>query len=316
LIIPGGMTRSRKRGIGLATEWRVGAGAGADFTTLQAAFDAVAAGDSEPTRIHLEAGVYREKLNLSVGKTVHLVGEGALRTRIEWDDYANKLHGDGAPYGTFRTPSFTIAADDTVLQDLTIANTAGPRSQVGQAVALAVTGQRFFGSGLRLLGHQDTLFTGGSGHQYFRDCDIEGDVDFIFGPATAVFERCQVKSLGRGYITAASTPKEVDIGYLFWQCCLTGAGPASVYLGRPWRPYASVIFVETEMGDHILPQGWDNWRDEHNQETARYFEFGSFGLGAANARRPVWAHAYALAELPQRWQLREVLKHSGIGRFS
>ncbi|MBW7461731.1 pectin esterase, partial [Paenibacillus sepulcri] len=141
-------------------------------------------------------------------------------------------------------------------------------------------------------GNQDTLYTPGQGRQYYADSYIEGTVDFIFGSATAVFERCEIHSIRRhsGYVTAASTAEEQAYGYVFVNCKLTGTAPEhSVSLGRPWRPHAKVAFVRSWMDRHIRPAGWDNWRDPSREKTASFAEFGSTGPGARTESRAAWA---------------------------
>ena len=146
--------------------------------------------------------------------------------------------------------------------------------------------------GCRLLGHQDTVYTGkASSRVWFQDCYICGTTDFIFGPATAWFERCQIHSCADSYITAASTPQEVPYGYVFSHCRLTAdEGVTKVYLGRPWRPYAYTLFIYCELGNHIRPEGWENWRNPENERTARYYEYGNTGPGAAINGRVSWSH--------------------------
>ena len=295
----------------MGNEWMVGSGPDADFCTLQTAINAARGLGSEIT-IRIAKGTYREKVRVPAGVQVRLIGEGAENTRIEWNDYARKPHPDGQLFGTFRTPTLTIEADGVRMEDLTVANVSGPRSSAGQAIALAVTGDMVRCERVILLGQQDTLFTGGTGHQYFHACRIEGDVDFIFGPASVVFDRCLVRSTGRGYITAASTPKTSEMGYLFWQCRLLGPEEPSVYLGRPWRPYSSVTWVDTEMGAHIRPEGWDDWHDARNHETVRYREYGSFGPGARTSERVAWAAAEGREALPTAWERASVLEQWGF----
>jgi pectinesterase len=144
----------------------------------------------------------------------------------------------------------------------------------------------------RFIGNQDTLFTGGdNSRQYFENCYIEGTTDFIFGPATVVFDNCTIKSLTDSYITAASTPQHSTYGYVFLHCKLI-ADPATtkVYLGRPWRSYAATAFVDCELGPHILPVGWHNWNKPEAEKTARYAEYNSFGPGANPQMRAAWSH--------------------------
>ena len=255
-----------------------------EYRTIQEAVEAVRAFMDYTVTIYIKDGLYKEKLVIPCWvKNVQLVGESAEGTIITYDDHANidKM-------GTFRTYTVKVEGNDITFKNLTIENNAAP---LGQAVALHTEGDRLMFIHCRLLGNQDTIYTGREGTRLlFTDCYIEGTTDFIFGPATALFERCTIHSKRNSYITAASTPENVEFGYVFKNCKLTAApGVTKVYLGRPWRPYASTTFLNCEFGSHIRPEGWDNWRNKENEKTARYAEFGNTGEGAATAGRVKWA---------------------------
>ncbi|MBX9187598.1 pectin esterase [Bacteroides sp. K03] len=255
-----------------------------EYRTIQEAVEAVRAFMDYTVTIYIKDGVYKEKLVIpSWVKNVQLVGESAEGTIITYDDHANinKM-------GTFRTYTIKVEGNDITFKNLTIENNAAP---LGQAVALHTEGDRLMFIHCRFLGNQDTIYTGREGARLlFTSCYIEGTTDFIFGPATALFERCTIHSKRNSYITAASTPENVAFGYVFKSCKLTAApGVTKVYLGRPWRPYASTTFLNCEFGSHIRPEGWDNWRNEANEKTARYAEFGNTGEGAITTGRVKWA---------------------------
>ena len=133
--------------------------------------------------------------------------------------------------------------------------------------------------------------SGENSRQLYRNCYIEGTTDFIFGSATALFENCTIHSKSDSYITAASTPQWVEYGFVFKDCKLT-ADPAvsKVYLGRPWRDFAKTVFIDTEMGAHIVPSGWHNWNREKAEQTVFYAESGSFGPGGNVDERVNWSH--------------------------
>ena len=255
-----------------------------DYRTLTEAMEGIRAFMDYTVTIYIKDGIYKEKLVIpSWVKNVQLVGESAEGTIITYDDHANinKM-------GTFRTYTIKVEGNDITFKNLTIENNAAP---LGQAVALHTEGDRLMFIHCRFLGNQDTIYTGREGARLlFTSCYIEGTTDFIFGPATALFERCTIHSKRNSYITAASTPENVAFGYVFKNCKLTAApGVTKVYLGRPWRPYASTTFLNCEFGSHIRPEGWDNWRNEANEKTARYAEFGNTGEGAVTAGRVKWA---------------------------
>ena len=265
-----------------------------DCRTLTEAVEAIRAFMDYKVTVHVKPGTYKEKLVVpSWLQNVEFVGENAENTFITYDDHARINN-----MGTFRTYTLKVEGNDITFRNLTIENNAEP---LGQAVALHTEGDRLRFINCRLLGNQDTVFTGAAGTcLYFKDCYIEGTTDFIFGPSTALFENCVLYSKRDSYITAASTPRDVEVGYVFVGCKLRAApGVDNVYLGRPWRPYAATVFIRCEMGKHICPAGWDNWRNPDNEKTARYGEYGNTGAGAAMQDRVKWIETLSPAKAGQ-----------------
>ena len=263
-----------------------------DFTTVQAAINAVPDyRKAGPTRIYIKKGIYKEKIVIAESKQgVQLIGEdGAVLT---YDDYAQKPNIFGEEKGTSGSGSIYIFGPDFLAENITFENTSGP---VGQAVACHVAGDRAVFRRCRFLGFQDTLYTFGENtREYYEDCYIEGTVDFIFGKATAVFNRCELRSKRTGgFLTAPATPQGSNYGYVFYDCKLTadeGVEPGSVWLSRPWRPYGKAVFIRCEMGQHIRPEGWNNWGKTDNERTAYYAEYQCYGKGADTSRRVAWSH--------------------------
>ncbi len=244
--------------------------------------------------ILVKPGIYRELVYVQREKRfVSLVGEDMEKTVLTFDLSATLPGPDDKPIGTFRTPTLVVDADDFTVENMTVENSAGPR---GQAVALRVDGDRTIFRRCRFLGWQDTILAN-RGRQYYEDCYIEGAIDFIFGGATAYFERCQLRVMGPGYITAASTPSTQPFGFVFSHCTITGANAdAKTYLGRPWREHAKTVFLHTEMSNAVQPAGWDNWRKPSAEKTTFYAEFGSTGLGASTAERVPWSKQLSATE--------------------
>ncbi|MGN1375921.1 MAG: pectinesterase family protein [Prevotella sp.] len=240
--------------------------------------------------IYVKNGVYKEKLIIPSWLTnIEICGEDAENTIITYDDHANiRLQSTGKPMGTFRSYTVKVEGSYITFTNITIENNA---ARLGQAVALHTEGDHLIFRGCRLLGNQDTIYTGvGNTKVYFENCYIEGTTDFIFGPSTAWFENCIIHSKINSYVTAASTPANVEYGYVFNKCKLTAAeGVNKVYLGRPWRPYAYTLFMNCDMGSHIVPAGWHNWGNASNEQTARYLEYSNVGPGAKCAERAVWS---------------------------
>lgn len=260
-----------------------------DFATVAEAIQAVPDHNPNTIVIYIKKGVYKEKLDIAATKTnISLLGEDVDQTILTYDDYASKKNSSGNNIGTSGSTSVFIRCSNFTAENITFENSSGP---VGQAVAVSVGGDRVFFKNCRFLGFQDTVYTfGNTNRQYFYRCYIEGTVDFIFGAATAVFEGCNIYCKRGGYITAASTPEGQKYGYVFINCKITGDAPEqSVYLGRPWRPYANVVFIKCHLPSIIKAEGWHNWGKESNQETAFYAEYANNGAGFIPAKRVAWS---------------------------
>lgn len=284
------------------------------FSTLQEAIDALPP-TQEPWVIRIFPGIYREKITL---QRSHLLIEGMgacpEETILSFDDYAFAPMEEGGRRGTFRSYSFLLDAGHVTLRNLTIENASGDELRAGQAIALYADGDVLTFVHCRFLGRQDTLFTGPlppkelqpggfigpkqfapriNGRHLYRDCYLCGNVDFIFGSATAYFENCTIESLGRGqdsaiggnvtavstqgeqihgYVTAPSTPEGQAHGYVFHNCrFLSRECPAeSVYLGRPWRDYGKAVFLDCILGAHIHTEGFHDWGKPKAHDTS-YF---------------------------------------------
>lgn len=271
------------------------------FTNVAQALQSIPQDNRELVTICIAPGVYHEKITIDKPFVIlEGMGKDSGETVLTYDDYANLEMEDKSKMGTFRSYSLLVDAHDVTLRNLTIENASGDSATHGQAIALYADGDRIFVDGCRLLGHQDTLFTGPlppkemvkdgfigpkqfapriNGRQYYKDCYICGDVDFIFGSASAYFENCTIESLRRfpdeqiqGYVTAASTPDGQEYGYVFARCrIVTGDCPKhSVYLGRPWRDYAKTVFIDCVIGEHIHPALFHDWNKEKARETVFY----------------------------------------------
>lgn len=262
---------------------------------LQKVFDAAAPGSV----IHLAPGVYRQKCVIRTPELT-ILGAGAGKTRLVFDDYARKRDELGFEYITFRTYTVAVCADGIHMQDLSIINDAGKPETKGQQVALSVLGTRFSMKDCTLTSTQDTLFLGplppdlierydgfladelrrgGEMTQRFDHCTVEGTVDFIFGCGNALFENCVICSLADarniGYIAAPAHSACQETGFCFLRCgltCTDGVMPGSIYLARPWRDYGMVRFEDCTYGDHIAPAGFDKWNGTQRDQTARFFE--------------------------------------------
>lgn len=285
------------------------------FKSIQEAIDFIYEDNDKRVAIFIKDGVYKEKLEIHKS-FISLIGADRNRVKITFDDSAKKLLGNGEKMGTFGSYSTIITGDSFQAKNITFENSAGSGTVVGQAVAVYVDADFAEFHNCSFLGSQDTLFTaplppkpiegdrfGGPrdglerkmGRSYFRNCYLEGDIDFIFGSAASVFQQCEIHSLDRsreinGYVTAVSTPAEEKFGYVFMDCRLTSNAAANtVYLGRPWRDYARTVFLNCWMGEHIKDEGWDNWDKPHAEKSTFYGEYNSRGPGGCMEKRVHWA---------------------------
>ncbi|KAI4976966.1 probable pectinesterase 29 [Hordeum vulgare subsp. vulgare] len=256
-----------------------------DFKSIQAAIDAVPFGNNQWIRVHVAAGTYTEKVVVPFNKSfVLLEGEGRLQTSIEWADHA------GGSSTTADTPTFASHADDFVARHITFKNTYDGVSQA-QAVAALVDGDRssFYGCGFFSV--QDTLCDM-SGRHYYENCVIGGAVDFIFGNARSIFQGCYLwtgkltKTLGSITAHGRDSDKD-DTAFVFKECKVGGLMP--IYLGRPWRDYARVIFYQTYMSIVVDRQGWDIWNSKGKEASLTMVESECKGAGSNTTERVPWA---------------------------
>ena len=263
----------------------VAADGSGDCTSVQQAIERVPEYNTHRFIIKIKPGVYKEQIKISQTKPfITFQGEDALRTRLTFNLSALTSGDTRLSYSAY------IGGSDFRAENITFENSYGTGSQ---AVAVYVNTDRVVFRNCRFLGWQDTLFAN-AGRQYYQNCYIEGHVDFIFGSATAVFENCTIHSKGQGYITAQWRLSDAETnGFVLLNCRLTGQDTGKgVYLGRPWRPYGRVVFIDCWMDAHIKPEGWDNWRDPAREKTARFAEYRSRGPGANPSARVSWSKQF------------------------
>lgn len=281
----------------------VAASGAADFRTIQQAIDHAPLEGPGRLVIAIQPGTYHERLVIPQDRPrVTLLGLGTAPS----DTVITYNMSAAAAGGTFLSSTVDVEGAEFEADNLTFENSYGKGSQ---AVALMLHSDRAVLRNCRFIGWQDTLYAA-TGRQFFDHCYIEGAVDFIFGNARAVFRDCEIRSVGAGYITAQSrTTPDAPTGFVFSHCKLTAApNVQKVYLGRPWRPYARVVFLDTEMGAHLDPAGWREWHpgETHSLDTASYAEFNSTGPGASRAARDSHTKFLAKAEA-QAFEAKEFL---------
>lgn len=245
----------------------------------------------------LDDGVYQGKFEIW-NSGIKIKAKNPRKAILSNKDYYHKIMPNHNECNTFNTFTLYIGGDDVILEDLTIKNEATPSNVYGQAVALHVDGNNFRCQNCSILSAQDTLFTGPMPKdlieryqgfypeerlkglpsvQCYENCIIAGDVDFIFGSATALFKNCDILSIERDgntptYVCAPSHPKELPYGYLFYQCNFKGT-KGLAYLGRPWRDYGCAAFILCNLGKHIHPLGFNKWNNTNRDKTARFYEY-------------------------------------------
>lgn len=273
-----------------------------DFLSVSDAVKYAAKGNET---IFVKKGIYKERVEITAPHA-ELIGEDAESTVITYDYYANMPMENGEKRGTFRSYTMLINTDNFLCRNITVRNDAGFGKDIGQAIAVYAEGDMISFENCRILGHQNTLFTGPlplkeiekggfrgptefaerkQGRQFYKDCYIQGDVDFIFGSAAAFFDNCELHSLDRGekingYVSAASTYEGAKYGHIFTNCRFTGeCAPSSVYLGRPWRDYAKTVLINCYFGRHICPEGFHDWNKTAARQTVGYCIYNCSGEG-------------------------------------
>lgn len=265
-----------------------------DYKSIQDAIDAMRVFPLAPITLYIKNGVYNEKIQLPSDNTdVTFIGENVDSTIIIFNDYSGR-----GKTNTFKSYTAKISGNRFTAENITFANSAGP---VGQAVALYVDADRAVFKNCKFLGNQDTMYLGGeNSRQFFIDCYIEGTTDFIFGPATALFEDCEIKCKTNSFITAANTPKGKKFGFVFLDCKIRAdSSVKKVYLGRPWRAYSNVVFIHCDLPKVIAPEGWNNWGNPENEKTAFYAEYKNTGEGSSTVKRATWSKQLSDKEADQ-----------------
>ena len=285
-----------------------------DFNSIQQAVDSIPAGT--PETIYIKKGIYKERVEVRKNN-ISFVGESTDDTIITESYYARMIMPDGSKRGTFRSYTFFVYADNFTASNLTFENAAGFGDEFGQAIAVYAEGDNITFSNCKILGHQDTLFTGPlpmkekqpggfTGptidgirrvvHQLYEDCYIAGEIDFIFGSATAYFKNCTLFALNRNqeinaFYTAPSTYEGQAFGYVFESCTFTGnCPPKSVALSRPWRIHAKTVLLNCSYSDQIIDKGFTDWNKPESHETVYYAEYNGHGEGFKPEKRAAYVH--------------------------
>jgi pectinesterase len=247
------------------------------FPTIQMALDhAPQPGPGGRVYLHIAPGIYHERVIVTQNRprtTMLGMGENPA------DVVITASQNTKSAGGTFFSSTVEIYESELEADNITFENTAG---NTGQAVAITVRSDRSVFKRCRFLGDQDTLFAD-FGRQYYVDSSIEGGVDFIFGNAAAVFDDNEIHIIRPGYLTAQSrTASDQPTGFVFLHSRVTAAdlGGKDFFLGRPWRPFSCVVFLDSEMTASLSPQGSSPWSKGASIQDEFYAERGSTGPGA------------------------------------
>ncbi|GMI71807.1 hypothetical protein like AT3G24130 [Hibiscus trionum] len=256
-----------------------------DFSTIQSAINSVPSKNGFWYCINVNPGTYREKVKIPNDKPfIMLKGSGQTKTKVVWNE----------PY--LPAPTFTSLADNIIVSSMSFVNTYnGPNSKNPRAPAVAamVNGDKTFFFQCGFSGVQDTLCDA-NGRHYFKECYIEGAVDFIFGNGQTIYEDCSIRYLGEmlppglaGYITAqARTSPAESNGFVFKNCNVYGKG--TTYLGRPWRDFSRVLFYNCKLSNVVHPSGWQPWRRVGKEQNLSFSEYKNYGAGADTSKRVKW----------------------------
>ena len=284
-----------------------------DYSSIQSAINSI---QNFPETVFIKKGIYKERVEIT-NSHITLIGEDVNETIITDDYYAEMPMDDGTKRGTFRSYTFFVNADHFSAFNLTFENSSGFGKDVGQAIAVYAEGDHITFKNCKMLGHQDTLFTGplplkerqpggfvgptefaprNIVHQLYEDCYICGEVDFIFGSATAYFKNCTLYALNRNeeinsFYTAPSTYENQKYGYVFESCNFTGNCPdRTVMLSRPWRIHAKVVLLNCTESKQITEIGFHDWNKPESHETSYYAEYNCTGDGYVPEKRPSYTH--------------------------
>ena len=285
-----------------------------DFTSLQAAIDAVPSNNDIRTVIYIKRGTYNTEKLIVPGDKINLtlIGESREETVISYHIYdcaQGKCPVEDAALWTgdnIRTSAtLTVMADGFRAENLTIENTAGP---VGQAQAITVRADRVEFVNCNLTGYQDTIYLWDAGKRsYFENCLVIGRTDYIYGGGISFFNNCEIRSWGGGWITAPSTPADQFYGFVFSECDITyvnnsprpGDDGSLFAMGRPWHNCPKVAWISCNISGMMDPLGWNTtWNMDYAPDSTglHLYEYGNIGKGADMSGRANWVGIRELSE--------------------
>ncbi|KAK7356160.1 hypothetical protein VNO80_15426 [Phaseolus coccineus] len=286
-----------------------------DFISLQAAIDSIPPNNTKWVKIQISAGTYKEKVQISVNKPcIFIQGQGKDVTTITFDDHL-------APN---TSSTFTSFSDNFVASDITFENSYGLQILEdlrnhkirydgirAPSLAARISGDKcaFFNCGF--VGFQDTLWDE-LGRHYFKDCMIEGAVDFIFGDGQSYYRDCVLNVTALGAITAQARSLDSEpTGFVFAGGSVIGNNTGNTLLGRGYRPCSRVIFYKTNLGSVVRPVGWHAWHSKDNVSCLFYSEILCSGPGSDTSQRVPWEKNLTLTQFAQNYSLQVFINSDG-----
>ncbi|KAL6652267.1 hypothetical protein ACP70R_011192 [Stipagrostis hirtigluma subsp. patula] len=301
----------------------VDAGGAGDFVSIQQAVDSVPVNNTMRVIMQINAGTYIEKVLVPATKPyITFQGAGRDVTVVEWHDRASDPGPDGKPLRTYNTGTVTILANYFTAKNISFKaermalwfgfggeleaaarksiaypnmdfNTAPapmPGTQGGQAVAFRISGDKAFFFGCGFYGAQDTLCDD-AGRHYFRDCYIEGSIDFVFGNGRSLYKNCELHSTAQRFGSVAAQGRHAPCertGFAFVNCRVTGTG--RLYVGRAMGQYSRIVYAYTYFDSLIAPGGWDDWDHTSNKSMTAFFGmYRNWGPGVDAVHGVPWA---------------------------
>ncbi|KAG8475278.1 hypothetical protein CXB51_032104 [Gossypium anomalum] len=291
-----------------------------DFKTVQKAIDSIPSNNKKWIRILISPGVFREKVTIPYDKPcIFLEGAGRLLTRIEWNSHMRTC--DSATLTSF--PDSIVAKGITFknFYNIPLATIPNIKNTVKPALAARIYGDKSAFYNCAFFGLQDTLWDV-QGRHYFKNCYVEGAIDFIFGSGQSIYESCEINlTIGKyapqypnGYITAQGRNSSDDpSGFVFKSCVFTGTG--KTYLGRAYGAYSRVIIYKSVMTDIIDASGWDAWTYVHHEGNLMYAENSCRGAGANTSKRVPWLRKLSASQLSQFVNISYIDKEGWIDKL-
>lgn len=287
-----------------------------NYKTITEAYNYLAKiNDTKRKTIHVKSGTYKEQLTVSK-PYISIIGENKSNTKLTYNVANGDAKPSGGNYGSADCAALTVASNDFIAENISFENSHLKDTGTDvQASCVYTYGDRATFDNCNFYSGQDTLCAYSYGvdksRAYFKNCFIQGSVDFIWGGATAFFDNCTLNELrDGGMYTAANTPQGQKYGYVFSNCTLTAnkdtnytsktspswGAPSKVYLGRTYGDYCHVSYINCKLNAPVDPVGWLKMSNNNANNTALLEEYGCTGTGSNRSKRVTWSKALSSSE--------------------